>query len=400
MSRRTSVRLAVSMLALVALSLTVTLLVAVVNGRPSDAASTLLPLAWVVVGGLVALREPGNSVGWLLLVAALASGLQGVAEASFRGGSHSDLAVAAAWYDGWAWYVWFFCAGLFLPLLFPDGRLPSPRWRVLLLMELVALALCIIGQAFAPARRGLDVTASQPIDNPLGTRGIIAHVVDVAATVGSALALVGLLLSALSFVVRLRRSSGRERQQLKVLAFVILAAAAAFLVIVAGAVLGELFGVGWAGSASEFAWLPALLLVILGVPIAVAVAILRHRLYNVDLVINRAVVYVVLTATLATTYVGLVLALQQLLSPRTGTSDLAVAGSTLAVAALFRPARRGIQGLVDRRFFRRRYDAAHTLDAFTGRLRHEIDLESVGDDLCATVRDTVAPTTLSLWLRP
>ncbi len=357
----------------------------------------LLPLGWAVVGGLVALREPANAIGWLLLVAALAFGLQGLAEAYLTAGADGGLASAAAWYDGWAWYVWFFSAGLLLPLLFPNGRLPSPRWRVVLVVDLAALTLCIAGQAFAPG--ALDVDGPHDIANPLGLHGWVADMTAVSAGVGSALAVLGLVLGAASFVVRLRRSNGRERRQLKVLALVVVSAAAAFVAIVLAAIVGELFDAGWARQVSDFGWLPGLMLIIVGVPLAVAIAILRHRLYDIDVVINRAVVYTTLTATLATTYVGSVLVLQRLLSPRTGTSDLAVTVSTLAVAALFRPARRRIQAAVDRHFFRRRYDTARTLDDFAVRLRHELDLSAVGDDLCTAVRETVQPD-VTLTLAP
>jgi hypothetical protein len=285
-----------------------------------------------------------------------------------------------------------------LPLLFPNGTLPSPRWRIVLAMDLAALTLCLLGQALRPGK--LDVESPNGIVNPLGTHGWVADVVAAAAAAGNLLALMGLVLGAASFVVRLRRSHGRERQQLKVLALVVVSAAAAFVAIVITSLVGDLFGARWARTASDFGWLPGMLLVILGVPAAVAIAILRHRLYDIDVVINRAVVYSALTATLAATYVGTVLVLQWLLSPRTGNSGLAVAGSTLAVAALFRPARRRIQAAVDRRFYRGRYDAVQTLDEFAARLRHELDLESVGDDLCQAVHQTVQPASLSLWLRP
>jgi hypothetical protein len=362
-----------------------------------DDAGILLAVGFAVVGLLVALREPGNSVGWLLLAAAVAFGLQGPAQTVFFN-TDGFAASVAAWYSEWAFYVWLCCAGLLLPLLFPSGRLLSPRWRIVLAVDLAALVLSVLGVAFHPG--ALDVDPPLNIQNPFGAAGLLADVVTVLAVVGTACVAVGIGLSAWSFVLRLRRSRGREREQLKVFAIVIVAIAASVLVIVLTSTLGALTEWRWAHVVENAAWAPFLFLVILGLPIAVGVAILKHRLYDIDVVINRALVYGSLTAALVTTYVGLVLLLGLVLTPLTGTSDLAVAGSTLAVAALFRPVRGRIQAVVDQRFFRRRYDAARTLDEFANRLRHELDLDAVGGDLRDAVRDAVQPAHVSLWLRP
>jgi hypothetical protein len=206
-------------------------------------------------------------------------------------------------------------------------------------------------------------------------------VVQVSGGVGFALMVVAMLASALSLALRFRRSRGVERQQLKW----VTAAAALFLVFF-------LLPTERFGEDVEFAGLLLGLLVIAG---AVAVSMLRYRLYDIDVVINRALVYGALSALLAATYLALVL----LIGLAVGESDVAVAASTLAVAALFRPARARIQALVDQRFYRRRYDAVQTLESFSVRLRHELDLELLGADLCAVVRDTVAPAHVSLWLR-
>ena len=251
----------------------------------------------------------------------------------------------AAWYSEWAFYVWLCCAGLLLPLLFPSGRLLSPRWRIVLAVDLAALVLSVLGVAFHPG--ALDVDPPLNIQNPFGAAGLLADVVTVLAVVGTACIAVGIGLSSWSFVLRLRRSRGRERQQLKVFAIVVVAIAASVLVIVLTSTLGALTEWRWAHVVEDVAWAPFLFLVILGLPIAVGVAILKHRLYDIDVVINRALVYGSLTAALVTTYVGLVLAARAgadaadgHLGPRGGRVDPGRCGAVPA-GARAHPGRRG-----------------------------------------------------------
>jgi hypothetical protein len=267
----------------------------------------------------------------------------------------------------------------FLLLLFPDGRLLTPRWR--------PVAWCAgVGIAGVFVTAGLN---SGPLDdfpqiqNPLG---VDTKLLDAAMAVSVLLLLVGLIGSPLSLYLRLRRGSGEQRQQIK---WLVWAGAVAVISFVIGAVGYEV----WGDEISN-----ALILTsVLGLAVATGVGILRYRLYDIDVVINRTLVYAVLTATLAGVYLGGVLLLQVVLSP---SSDLAVAGSTLAVAALFRPARSRIQRAVDRRFYRRRYDAARTLERFGGRLRDEVDLDSLGVELRGVVVETMQPAHVSLWVRP
>ena len=294
-----------------------------------------------------------------------------------------------AWLSTFTTKLWFSLALIFLPLLFPDGHLPSPRWRPVLWLGVAQLVFGAIGTAFAPGE--LELRQGSGLDNPLGVEGSLSEAADLASALLGAVAVV---LAAASVVVRLRRARGTERQQLKWFAYVGVLAAMCLSV----AVLGSMFTDDPSGGFTAVvvtAWLTGLALVGFGLPAATGIAILRHRLYDVDVVIRRTLVYGGLTATLGATYLALVL----LAGLAVGRSNVAIAVSTLAVAALFRPALRRIQAIVDRRFYRRRYDAAMTLEAFGARLRDEIDLEALGADLRGVVEDTVQPAHVSLWLR-
>jgi hypothetical protein len=360
------------------------------EGVNSDAIFGLMVVGFAVVGGLVATHRPDNAVGWLLLVIALAFATQVFGESYVESPSNPGR-VAVGWLAGWLWFVWLVLAGIFVPLLFPGGRLLSRRWRLAGWLGAGGLAASIAGAAFKPGNLALNT----PVRNPLAADGTAAEVVAVIETLGGVLLAGAFLLTALSLAVRFHRARGVERQQLKWFAFV-------GLLMLGGlglAALADQFTDSWAEFLGGMGWLTFLFGLVVGIPAATGISILRHRLYDIDVVINRTLVYGSLSVVLAATYLGVVLVLRLVLSPVTGESDLAVAGSTLAVAALVRPLRSRIQGAVDRRFYRARYDASRTLEAFTGRLREQIDLETLGTDLRTVVQDTVKPVHVSLWLR-
>jgi hypothetical protein len=354
-------------------------------GADVDALGALGFGAFAGVGTLIALRRPGNAVGWVLLGTAIFFAAGEAGEAYVADPPHPGQ-VWVAWLSTFTTNVWFSLALIFLPLLFPHGRLPSPRWRPVVWLGVAQLVLGTVAAAIAPG--DLELRQSSGIDNPLGVEGGLADVVNTASVV---LGAVTVVLAAASVVVRLRRARGAERQQLKWFAYVGSLMLASLLVAAASLLAPERLGdtVGTVG------WGLFLILVTFGLPLAIGAAILRHRLYDIDVVINRTLVYGGLTATLAAAYLVLVL----LISLAIGRSGLAVAVSTLAVAALFGPARARIQAGVDRRFYRRRYDATQTLEAFGGRLRDELDLEALASDLRGVVADTVQPAHVSLWLR-
>ena len=374
--------------------------VTVLGPAPDEDLFFLAVVGFAFVGALVASRQPGNAIGWLLLATGIMLALGALVDAYLM----LDDAPArglSAWLSDWTWYVWLTSAGIFLPLLFPTGRPLSPRWRRVLWLGVVALLLSVFGSAFDPGR--LDVDSAVPVDNPFGIGGPAADVWPVLSRAGDVLAAIAFAFAAGSLVVRFRRSRGVERQQLKWFAYVGLLAATGLAVAMAQVLFGaqpsEDTEGGWLEVVGAVGWFTALGAIVIGIPVATGMAILRHRLYDIDVVINRTLVYGALTATLLLSYLGLVLLLQLALSPLTEDNGLAIAGSTLGVAALFRPARARIQELVDRRFYRRKYDAAHTIEAFGARLRDEVELDSLSAELRGVVAETMQPAHVSLWLR-
>jgi hypothetical protein len=279
---------------------------------------------------------------------------------------------------------------MFLPLLFPNGRLVSRHWRPVAWAAAATIAAGWLWAAFAPRPLELPPGTEQSFANPLGVGGAKAVSDTVAATVLPAYGVLAIL-SAAAIVVRFRGSRGVERQQLKWFTYGAVAAMLGYVLFALGDV---------ARLPSVLAWITADIW--LGAaPVAIGVAVLRYRLYDIDHLISRTLVYGLLTALLGAVYVGLVLGLGQLFG-QVGTEPpgWAIAGATLAVAALFQPARRRIQAAVDRRFNRRRYDTAKTIEAFSARLREQVDLDTLTADLLAVVNQTMEPTMVSLWLRP
>jgi hypothetical protein len=336
------------------------------------------------VGALIASRHPANPIGWLFCGIAVAGSLmslsRGYAEYWLDGNSASPtLGELAASYGDVSWIPAILPAATFLLLLFPNGRLPSRRWRPVAWCAGLGIALLFVGDITDPGA----LEDYPEVVNPYGVDNSLLELVQ---AIGALLLLVALIGSPLSLVLRFRRAGRDERQQIKWLALAgAVAAATLVIAVLSWDLLTEPVANG------------AIMLSIVALPVAAGVAILRYRLYDIDVVINRTLVYGALTATLAGAYVGSVLLLQLVLSPG---SDLAIAASTLAVAALFRPARSRIQAAVDRRFYRRRYDAARTLERFGTRLRDQVDLDALGAELRGVAVETMQPEHVTLWLQP
>jgi hypothetical protein len=354
--------------------------------------SSIQPTAYAVLGLVIATRRPRHPIGWLLMGLGVIGSMQLVA------GQYAALADAAG-LPGRLYGVWASSlaqasvVGLIalLLLLFPTGRVPSPRWRPVAWSIVAGLGLALITQALMPRA----LTDAPRETNPLGVPALEPILGPLEAVAGPLL-IFGVVGALASLVVRLRRSHGRERQQLKW--FVYVALLGILVIFPIGPLLSGLLPSDNGGILDTL--LNPWLLAPIALMITVAAAIVRHQLYDIDRVINRTLVYGLLTTLLGGIYAGLVLVLGQLSGGLSAEPpSWAVAGATLAVAALFQPARRRIQAVVDRRFNRRKYNAAQTIAAFSTRLRDQIDLDTLSTELLAVVDQTMEPTRVSVWLR-
>ncbi len=350
-------------------------------------------LAFPLVGALIASKRPQNPIGWICLAAGLFWMLIAL-EDSIPGYGPYPVTIDAL--TEWMWVPPVGLLGIYLILLFPDGRLPSRRWRPLAWLSGAVMVLVSLSIIFMPGR----LPGHPGVSNPFGIEGYPL----VARVLGGVVVLlpVCILASAVSLVFRFRRSRGEERQQIKWIAFAASFVGLVALITVVSTLMFAPESLQIAGT--QPLWLELLqdldLLCLAGVPVAVGFAILRHRLYDIDVVINRTLVYGSLTAMLVAVYYGSVVVLQYIFRTLSGgESQLAIVTSTLAIAALFNPLRRRVQGFVDRRFYRRKYDAAKILEAFGSRLRDETDLRRLGDDMVGVVQETLQPAHVGLWLR-
>jgi hypothetical protein len=357
--------------------------------------------AFAVVGALLVARRPANAIGWLmasigLMVPIFNTGTNYAIYVMITRGQPNAVAVFGAWCANWYWFLMLALALVYLPMLFPDGRLLSRRW----LPFAVVGGIGPLGVALLGALTDTLVVGNAPhryrIDNPIGLENLGEPTNLPVFVVLEVLFAVGVGAAAVSVVVRLRRSRGVERHQIEWFAYV---TALFFGGAALTGVISDVTGVRWLGSISY-------LLSIIGlvcVPIAVGIAVLKYRLYEIDIIINRTLVYGSLTLMLVLVYFGGVTTAQALFRTITGQqqqSQLAVVISTLVIAALFNPLRRRLQAFIDRRFFRSKYDARKTLEAFSVKLRDETDLVALDAELVSVVRETMQPEHVSLWLLP
>jgi hypothetical protein len=352
--------------------------------------NTLGVISYVPVGALIAARRPANPVGWLLCLWGVALSIghfsaQYAIYALLAQPRSLPAGEASAWIASWILPI-IIGVQVLAYLLFPTGRLPSRRWKWFAWLTAAFVIAGLITSAFSfGANAGLG-----PIPNPLGVKGF-SNAYDMV------LNMLPILYGAVAYslFVRMRRSAGVERQQIKWFAY---AAAATIVGIACAYMIPDTIATPrWfdrAGFALNIAVTPA-------IPISMAIAILRYRLYDIDIIINRTLVYGSLSAMLVALYFGGIVVLQRVFVSLTGEqSTLAVVASTLVIASLFNPVRRRIQSFIDRSFYRRKYDAAKTLEAFSAKLRDETDLDALRNDLVGVVRETMQPAHVSLWLRP
>jgi hypothetical protein len=370
------------------------------TGGHSAVLIVVLPfLTFPLVGALIASKRPKNPIGWICLAVGIIwmimpiSSSYGIYGLVVRPGS-VPFPAAIGSLGEWVWVPAVGLFGIYLILLFPDGRLPARRWRPLAWLTGAVIILVSAGFALSPG----------PMDGLGGVRnpfGLEEYPWLADATLGVILLLpLCILASAVSLVLRFLRSRGEEREQIKWLAF----AASILGLGFSSYIIPSFFTVEDPTGGTGPLWVnlleDAVTLSFAGIPVAVGIAILRYRLYEIDTLINRTLVYGSLTLMLALIYFGVIVVLQRVFVALTGQqSTLAVVSSTLLSAALFTPLRRRIQSFIDRRFYRRKYDARKTLEAFSTKLKNATDLEALSDDLVGLVRETMQPAHVSLWLR-
>jgi hypothetical protein len=355
------------------------------------AENVLFSVGYSTVGAVIVPRmPPGNPIGWLfcaigLLWAAIHFNGEYAIYTLLAAPGSLPAGEVASWVYSWLWVP---SLGLvvFLGLLFPNGRLPSARWRW---FARLSILLTLVGAVLAAFSPGPIVLGLSSIRNPLGIKDLPNSYVPVQTLM---LVLIGV--AAASLLMRRLHTRGVERQQTKWFTYATaVATSGAILKYVISEPLDFLW-LGWVGQA-------LVLIGLASIPISMGIAVTRYRLYEIDLIINRTLVYGTLTAMLVALYLGGIVVLQRLFVILTGErSTLAVVASTLLIAALFNPLRKRIQSFIDRRFYRRKYDTRKTLEAFSAQLRNETDLETLSGDLVGVVRETMQPAHVSLWLRP
>jgi hypothetical protein len=360
-----------------------------------DLAFLLGVVSNALAGAVLASHRPRNPVGWFFVFSAVSFALS---EAMFRYAVYGlvidpgslPLAQMMAWPSTWLWVPGVALVLVFLPLYFPNGQLLSSRWRPVVWLIIFVSVVSAVFWAFSPGK----VIDAWDITNPLGLTALRPAMAALEAVM--AVLFLGLILSAVvSLVVRFRRSQGREHQQMKWLTYAATAVLGMVLLTTLLEAANLVFLSEMGGLVTE--------LVIAGIPVGVGIAVLRYRLYEIDRIINRTLVYGMLTATLVLVYIGGVTTTEAVFRALTGQEkqpQLAVVASTLVIAAMFTPLRHRIQSFIDRRFYRRKYDAAKTLKAFSARLREETDLDALSNDLVGVVNETMQPAHVSLWLRP
>ncbi|HEV8403481.1 MAG TPA: hypothetical protein VGQ31_10650 [Candidatus Limnocylindrales bacterium] len=366
-------------------------LVLVAHGRLTDVAFSVIPILLITdlsgVGGVLVIRRPGNAIGGLLLFAGVLTAI------AWAGGFYSELAelpgfewiplvVPVAWLTGWIFTPTIGLIAVIVPMLYPSGHLPGPRWRILAAIALVAISISALATATTPGPIG-----TSDIMNPVVPPQPLADLIQTLGAISQALALPVILIVIANLVARFGRSRGVEREQMKW-----------FLSVAAMAAVAVVISIVTSGPVSDLFWILAMISVGL-LPLAIGIAILRYRLYEIDRLVSRTISYAIITGVLVVVFGALDLVLEALMENLTQADALAVAGSTLIVFMLFQPLRRRVQAAVDRRFDRQRYEGDRIAQEFADRLRDELDPDRLRLELDRVLARTVAPARTGLWLR-